>query len=236
MAGTANDTVNAQKTVQYDLSGVDDPTLIATTGAPGTTYRLLRNGAPKFYIKVDEGTTTNWLDLTGGGAGLTGAVNLGTGAQILKNILLGVLQLRSVTGDTTSQVLITQNANDIKVSLNTNEVWTPVQLTTVSAVFETIYTYAIPLNQAEQIGIRLVGRKQDGTEHCVFERLGLFHNEAGTAVAEQTWHSKTTIKSDPNLDIRFQLSGSSVIIQVKSLNSDTFYWKGQVYRIGLNTL
>jgi len=234
MAGTANDSVTARRTVQYDISGVLNPTLIATTGAPGTTYRLLRDGAPKFFLKIDEGTTTNWLDLTLGAFALTGAVNIGTGAQILKSIILGVLQLRTITPGT--NIIINQNSNDIQISHNTNEIWYPIQLITNTNVFETIWTYTIPANQSEQIGVRIVGRKADGSHHSLFERIGLFYNESGTAIAEHQWHSSATIKSDPNLDIRYQLSGGVFTLQVKSLNSDTYYWKGQVYRIGLNTL
>lgn len=231
---TPNNTTVAQNTVQYDLSGVEDPTVVATEASPGSTYRLLINGAPKFFLKVDEGKTTNWIDISGSGGGLNGAVNLGLGAQVLKNILLGVLQLRSFTAGT--NMVVTQNANDIQVAANANEITTPIELTTNSAVFETIWSHAIPINTAEKIGVKIVGRKADGSEHCLFERIGLFHNESGTATAQRLWQSQVTLKSDTTLDIRYQLVGGTINVQVKSLNADTFYWKGQVFQIALDTL
>ena len=230
---TPNNTAIAQNTIQYDLSGVDDPTLIATEASPGSTYRLLRNGSPRFYLKIDEGKTTNWLDISTSGGGLTGATNIGLGSQILKNILLGVLQLRTLTND--NQISLLQNSNDIQIGLTRNERATPVSLTTNSNVFETIFSYNMPLNQAEKIGVKIVGRKDDGTEHCLFERVGLFYNETGTVVPQRFWHTTTTLKSQNGFDIQYQISGSTINIQVKSFNTDTFYWKGDIYQIALNT-
>lgn len=108
--GTPNSTRLAQYTVQYDLSGIDDPTLIATEAAPGSTYRLLKFGAPKFYLKVDEGKTTNWVDIT---SSVTG-INLGTGAQILKNIVGNQIQLRTIKGS--GGIVVTQLANEVQIA------------------------------------------------------------------------------------------------------------------------
>lgn len=229
---TENNSALAQRTIQYDLSGVEDPTVVPTRAAPGTTYRKL-SLPPKFYIKLDEGTTTNWLDLSA--TGTVGGINLGLGAQVLKNVIANTLYFRSFR-NTDSQLLISQLADEISINLNSNELSYPIQLITNSSVFETLWAYSMPVSRAEKIGIRVVGRKADGTEHCLFERVGLFHNETGTTVAQRLWHTTTTIKSDANLDIRYQLSGSTIQIQVKSLNADTFYWKGQIYQLPLNTL
>jgi hypothetical protein len=94
----------------------------------------------------------------------------------------------------------------------------------------------MPVSQAEKIGIKIVGRKADGTHHCLFERIGLFYNETGSTIAQRFWESTTTIKSDNNINVRYTLSGSTIQIQVKSLNADTFYWKGQIFQLPLNTL
>lgn len=229
---TDNNSVLAQRTIQYDLSGVEDPTVIPTRAAPGTTYRKL-SLPPRFYIKLDEGTTTNWLDLSSAGA--VGGINLGLGAQVLKNVIANTLYFRSFR-NTDAQLLISQLSDEISINLNSNELSYPIQLITNSNVFETLWAYSMPISRAEKIGIRVVGRKADGSEHCLFERVGLFHNESGTTLAQRLWHSTTTIKSAANLDIRYQLSGSTIQIQVKSLNADTFYWKGQIFQIPLNTL
>lgn len=111
--GTPNDLLNSEITKRYDQSGVINPSIVPTIGAPGTTYRMLIDGEAKIFLKIDEGISTNWQDLTAGGGG---AVNLGSGAQILKNILSGLLQLRSITGD--SFISVNQNANDIGIGFN----------------------------------------------------------------------------------------------------------------------
>lgn len=110
MAGTSNSKKLAEYTVQYDLCGIDDPTVVPTEAAPGTTYRLLRNGFPKFFQKVDEGTTTNWLQLLTGISG----INLGTGAQVLKNVVANQMQFRTIKAGT--GVSVTQAANEIVIS------------------------------------------------------------------------------------------------------------------------
>jgi len=107
-----NDTALARYTIQYDLSGITDPTTVPVQAAPGTTYRLLREGAPKFFLKVDEGKTTNWQELSGT---ITG-INVGTGAQVLKNIVTNQIQLRTITGG--AGVSISQSANEIQISFS----------------------------------------------------------------------------------------------------------------------
>jgi hypothetical protein len=109
---TQNDTALARYTVQYDLSGITDPTVFPIQASPGTTYRLLREGAPKFYLKVDEGKTTNWQELS---ANVTG-INLGTGAQVLKNVVGTQLQFRTLKGG--SGVSVLQTANEIQISFS----------------------------------------------------------------------------------------------------------------------
>jgi hypothetical protein len=109
---TPNSTRLAQYTVQYDLSGIHDPTLVATEAAPGTTYRLLRFGMPRFYLKVDDGLTTNWIDISSPATG----INLGTGSQVLKNVVGNQFQFRTLKG--AGGVVVTQLANEISISFS----------------------------------------------------------------------------------------------------------------------
>lgn len=64
MNGGHNNRASAAHTIQYDISGKQDPTLVATEAALGSTYRKLSAPAG-FYIKEDGGKTTNWTRLTG---------------------------------------------------------------------------------------------------------------------------------------------------------------------------
>jgi len=106
---TFNNNANAQYTIQYDLSGVHDPTVVPTRAAPGSTFRKLSD-PPSFYVKLDEGETTNWVDV---GAAISG-INLGFGAQVLKNIVGSQIQLRSISGS--GGVSVTQTPNEIVIS------------------------------------------------------------------------------------------------------------------------
>ncbi len=107
---TPNNSALARYTIQYDLSGVEDPTVVPTEAAYGTTYRLLRIGTPKFFIKLDEGKTTNWKALLTDVSG----INLGTGAQVLKNIVGNEFQFRSFKAGAGASVV--QNASEIEIS------------------------------------------------------------------------------------------------------------------------
>ncbi len=106
---TPNDYRNSRYTVLYDISGTEDPTIVPTEAAAGTTYRLLKIGAPKFFIKIDEGKTTNWQDI-----GSVTGINLGTGSQVLKNVIGSQLQFRTIRG--IGGISVTQTPNEVVVA------------------------------------------------------------------------------------------------------------------------
>jgi len=229
---TDNNSATARNTVQYDLSGLDDPTVIATKAARGSTYRKLSIPA-KFFIKLDEGETTNWIEL-GSGSAVTGS-NLGTGAQVLKNIVANNLTFRSLKS-VSPELSINQAADEIEFGVNFGQINTPVELITNSASFETLWAYNMPLENTEKISVQVVGKKADGTERSYFERVGLFYNETGTTEAQRFWETNSTFKTNNDIDIRYLIIGPVLQIQVKSLNADTYYWKGNIFQTILNTL
>lgn len=107
----ANNTALAEYTIQYDLSGVDDPTVVPTEAVYGSTYRLLKLGEPKFFLKLDDGKTTNWKALISEPAG----INLGTGAQVLKTVEDAVMQFRTLKA--VGGVTITQKPTEIEIAV-----------------------------------------------------------------------------------------------------------------------
>jgi hypothetical protein len=230
---TPNNTRLADYSKIYDLSGILDPSLFATEAAPGTTYKLLRDGSPGFFMKVDEGNTTNWINL--GGPGLLGAVNLGVGAQILKSIILGILQLRSISAQANSLIQVTQLANEVQIG--TAQSFQEFLLTTVSTSFVTICDLTIPLNFARKYKFEIIARKDDGTGHSYFERTQLFENETGTVVSPKNhWHDSVTLRENLNDDVRYLIIGNVVRVQVKAATSDITYWKAHVNGMSLNTI
>ena len=62
----ANDVVNSRNSQIYDLSGIHDPSVQATEAVRGSTFRQVGDGGGKFFIKLDDGLTTNWQDITNG--------------------------------------------------------------------------------------------------------------------------------------------------------------------------
>jgi hypothetical protein len=219
----------------YDLSGTDDPTVLATEASPGTTYRVLRDGAPKLYIKIDEGTTTNWMDISGG---VYTGINVGAGAEVLKQLVANQFQFRTLVAG--AGIVITQNANTIEIAATGSsgvEVCYPVSLTTLAAGYQTIFTYSPADLTVARLSANLIARRDDGTAHALFDRVGEFHREgASVAVDALNWHMPTTVRSSVNLDVKYVLSGASVLVQVKPESADKCYWKGQVCLIELSTL
>jgi hypothetical protein len=226
---TYNNSADARYTIQYDLSGVQDPTVVPTRAAPGSTFRKLSDPA-RFYLKLDEGETTNWIDLYA--SGLVYGINLGTGAQVLKNVIANTLYFRSLK-NTDSQLLITQGANEITINANTNELKYPVTLVTNTNVHETIWAYKMPVNNAQKIGIKVVGEKFDKSERCYFHREGLFYNNNGTVEAQRIWQVLSSFRTDENIEIKYDLVNDDILIQVKSLDNSTFYWKGEITQLPL---
>lgn len=51
----------AGRTQQYDISGLHDPRIQATLAPKGSTFRRVGENGGTFFIKQDDGTTTNWL-------------------------------------------------------------------------------------------------------------------------------------------------------------------------------
>jgi hypothetical protein len=82
----------------------------------------------------------------------------------------------------------------------------------------------------------LVSRKADGTEHASFKRTALFWNEASILTAEGIPHSDHTLKTNLQFDVRYLISGTDILTQVRSPNADTAYWRGRVCVISVSTI
>jgi len=48
------------RTQQYDISGTHDPRIQATLAPRGSTYRRVGDLGGTFFVKQDDGETTNW--------------------------------------------------------------------------------------------------------------------------------------------------------------------------------
>jgi len=54
------DLANSNRSQQYDISGTHDPRVTATLAPIGSTYRRVGTNGGQFFIKQDDGETTNW--------------------------------------------------------------------------------------------------------------------------------------------------------------------------------
>lgn len=114
---TANNRENAQDTIIYDQSGTIDPSVVGYEAAPGTTYRMLVDGNAKFFIKQDEGKTTNWTELgSGGGGEINTASNLGDGTGLYAAKVGADLQFKSLKAN--SGLSLSSDADSVTVSMN----------------------------------------------------------------------------------------------------------------------
>ena len=110
--GTANNRENAQDTIIYDQSGTIDPSVVGYEAAPGTTYRMLVEGNAKFFVKQDEGFSTNWTEI---GAGeISTASNVGTGSEVFKVKTGSDFKFRTLKQG--ANVTITQSSDELLIS------------------------------------------------------------------------------------------------------------------------
>lgn len=118
----------------------------------------------------------------------------------------------------------------------TNEITSLVELVTTSSNYENLWNYIMPLKNSQKISVSVVGQKFDGTDFCFFERVGLFYNSSGTVESQRVWQVLSSFRTNESIDIRYQIIGDNFAVQVKSLDSNNFYWKGEVKQIFVEVL
>ena len=98
---------------------------------------------------------------------------------------------------------------------------------TSTAAFNNAYSFVVPDQGVVQAKVRINAR-QGSTNRAGFERTALFFREGGTAQFQGAMQSDFTQRSDPNFDVKFQITMDTVIFQVKSRSSDSTDWVGTV--------
>jgi len=202
-----------------DISLIDEVYFTCTVYDPSGVPKLVASG---FFEKASSDTTT--------------ASNLGaTGEGVFAQEVGDDLQFKKIAAG--SGISVTANSTTITISAGDPvEVCSLVELATSSASFETIHSVVVPTDKTYRIRLHVVSRKADGTAHATFQRTGLYWNEAGTLSTLNALHSDLTLKTNNLFDVRYQTSGTTVNIQVRSINSDTGYWRGQVCLLEVSTV
>lgn len=103
----------------------------------------------------------------------------------------------------------------------------------VPSGFQLLKSYPIKDNRVFRFSITVVGRQTDGANRVLFSRVGLFFRQAGGPVQIQgaTWQTEETVKSDFNMDIRFVLGPTDLVIQVKNAGAVSTRWAGYVDKL-----
>jgi len=116
------------------------------------------------------------------------------------------------------------------------EVCELLELETNSSAYTTIKSIPSTNNSALRVRVELVHRKADNAHRASFQRTALYWNSGGTLTLEKQPHSDHTLSSDKQIDLRFQISGGDILVQVRAFNSDTAYWRGRCCTLELTTV
>lgn len=103
----------------------------------------------------------------------------------------------------------------------------------VPAGFQTLKTYPVKDNSVIRFSITLTVRQTDGSHRALFTRTGLFFRQSAGPVQIQgsQWQSDSTSKSDNNMDVRFILGATDLVIQVRNAGAVGTRWAGFVDKL-----
>lgn len=99
--------------------------------------------------------------------------------------------------------------------------------------YQTLRTYPVKDNSVIKFDITLTVRQTDGANRAIFKRSGLFFRESAGPVQLQglQWQTLETVKSDENLNVKFLLGATDLVIQVRNAGNVATRWTGFVDKI-----
>src|SRR5258708_550178 len=96
MAGSPNNSLEAQMAGQYLQVGTVDPSVTPTAGAKGTLF-ILASTPPKLFQKVDDGVSINWTPIAeGASSGANTALSNLVGTAINQDLVFDNLSNKRV--------------------------------------------------------------------------------------------------------------------------------------------
>lgn len=103
--------------LNYDLAESIDPRLVPIAAPKGTLYRYIPQSGPvEILVKQDEGATTNYVAVGGGGGEVNTASNVGAGSGLFKAKVGVDLQFKTLIAG--SNVSFVVGADDITINAN----------------------------------------------------------------------------------------------------------------------
>jgi hypothetical protein len=181
-----------------------DPSVVATDGLRTSCAWNISDDT--YWLKTDDGETTNWVNLRD-------AFNLNT-----SNTFTGILSGITNAGD----------ALDVIDGLN---VRTCETISTTTDSWTTVVTYTMTDDTVMHMTADVVGRRTDSADRAGYSRRGIFYREGGAGAMQQgVTDTYFTEESSGPWNCRLNVSGNDVLVQVKGGVGETINWKA-CYRV-----
>lgn len=103
-----------------------------------------------------------------------------------------------------------------------------VELTTTTNNYQLLWSYQMPINKFQAIKFKIIGLRNDNQHQCYFERHGYFYNDSGTLKDQRLWQVISNLRSNENIDIKYELISDTINVKVKSLDTMPFFWKAEI--------
>lgn len=98
--------------------------------------------------------------------------------------------------------------------------------TLATGLFANIWTSdAMPTDSAWLVEAKVIARAISGTaQRCTYIRRGLFYNESGTVTQQGATDATYTNESAAGCDVRLQVSGQTIVLDVQDDGASQFQW------------
>jgi len=107
----------------------------------------------------------------------------------------------------------------------------------VPSGYQALRSYPVKEGSVVRFEITIAARQIDEANRATFKRIGLFYREGSSNLQHQgkLWHTMDTIKSDDNMDIKYNLSADRINIQVRNASNVPTRWSGYVDIISIKS-
>lgn len=99
--------------------------------------------------------------------------------------------------------------------------------------YQTLRTYPIKEDTVVRFEVTVAARQTDGAQRAILKRTGLFFRIGSGPVQVQgpTWLSDQTEKSSKNMDIKYILGATDLVVQVRNAGNISTRWNGYVDKL-----
>lgn len=106
---------------------------------------------------------------------------------------------------------------------------------TADATLTSLFVIPITNLTSNIVSVRVVNRRDTGSDRAAFERKIIVYREGAGAVLSPKVHTPLTDKTNSGYNILFNVSGNNLLIQVQGVVGHNLYWTGVVEYQGVST-